>query len=198
MRKNNPKIGIIAEDDSDVEATKNIIRKIIVTDNIGFKRAIGKGCGKIKRKCHEWAKTLQGKGCTHLILIHDLDRNNKSELERSIRSSIDPCPIRNNIICIPIEELEAWFLADPEAIKVALNLRKRPIVKGHPESISSPKEHIDYLVKKISKNEKELLNTIHNEKISSHIDVSKLMKCKSFVPLYEFICEQFKEYLMAV
>jgi hypothetical protein len=192
MNNQNFRIGIIAEDDSDVESAKIMIRRIAGNERLGFKRSIGKGCGKIRRKCHDWAKNLNDKGCSRLVLLHDLDRKNIGELYKAIYSSLQPCPINKFLICIPVEEMEAWFLADPEAISKALNLRKTVKVKGMPEKIMSPKEHIDVLVKRASNNEKEYLNTEHNAKISKYVDFSKLKKCASFVPFFNFIENEIK------
>jgi len=74
-RKAAPPVGIIAEDDSDIDSARVLIHRISGNNKIGIRKFIGKGCGKIKRKCHAWANQLNMKGCSTLILIHDLDTN---------------------------------------------------------------------------------------------------------------------------
>lgn len=186
------RVGIIAEDNSDVDAAKILIRRIADKNNIGVKRFVGKGCGRIKRKCSSWARTLKSKGCKYLILIHDLDRNDLRALTTNLEAAISPSPITPYLICIPVEEMEAWWLADPLAIRKALNLDVTPKVKGQPQNIFSPKEHIGALVKKCSK-KKMYLNTKHNEKIAQHLNLNKAKNCDSFMPLFAFVTEHMKQ-----
>ncbi|MDD5759590.1 MAG: DUF4276 family protein [Desulfobulbaceae bacterium] len=186
-KKKPPKVGIIAEDDSDVDAAKVLIQRIANKDNVAIKRFVGQGCGRIKRKCHSWARNLQIKGCRYLILLHDLDRNELKELQNDLDNAISPSPITPYLICIPIEEMEAWWLADPQAIQKALNLNITPKITGHPQDITSPKEHIESLVKKYSQKTKVYLNTKHNSLIAQHLDLDKARKCGSFLPFYDFV-----------
>jgi hypothetical protein len=181
------RVGIIAEDDSDVESAKVLLHRIAGRTNIGVKRFIGKGCGRVRRKCRSWALALHTKGCKYLILIHDKDRNNLEELKKDLSEAIAPSPITLHLICIPVEEIEAWWLADPAALKTAFNLRKLPKIKGHPQSISSPKELIGRLIGKYSQARVLYLNTKHNAKIAGHVNFKKLKSCDSFVPFYDFV-----------
>jgi hypothetical protein len=190
MTKHSPRVGIIAEDESDVDAAKVLIRRISGKENISVKRFVGKGCGRIKRKSLSWANTLKSKGCKYLILIHDLDRKDINELRAGLESAISISPISPYLICIPVEEMESWWLADPDAIRKALKLRKAPKVKDQPQSITSPKEHIGDLVRKCSNNTKIYLNTEHNKTIAMHLDICKARKmCDSFEPLFKFVTE---------
>src|ERR1035437_9325618 len=90
-RFNSP-IGIIAEDMCDVESVKELIYLIIGNRKKGEKHFVGKGCGKISRKCNAWAKQLNLKGCEVLIIIHDLDKNNKVKLFLKLNEALSPCP----------------------------------------------------------------------------------------------------------
>jgi len=184
-------IGIIAEDDSDFETSKVLIKRIIKKDNISFKKAIGNGCGKIRRKAFDWSRDLKSRGCNLLILMHDLDRNELTTLKTTLETTLTDSPIENYFICIPIEEIEAWFLGDPNCIKEALNLRKLPNVKGRPEQISSPKEKIEELVSICSNKEKIYLNTKHNEIIATKMCIDTVRgKCVSFGKLHDFLISQ--------
>jgi hypothetical protein len=181
-------IGIIAEDDSDFESVKILIRKIIAKDKIPFKKAIGNGCGRLRRKACSYTVDLENRGCDLVILFHDLDRNNYQNLKRELEKSLHRVSTVKKFICIPIEELEAWFLSDPEGIKSALNLYKAPKVKKQPERIISPKEVLGEFIYLCSNKEKIYINTKHNEKISEHISIELVkQKCSSFKLLYEFL-----------
>ena len=190
-----PRIGIIAEDESDVESAKVLIRRISARTDLDFKRNIGNGCGRIARKCHGWAKDLRDRGCTHLILIQDLDSTDSEELSKlteKLKAAISPSPIPSHLICIPVEELEAWWLSDPNAIKVALELDAMPRVEDHPEVIASPKEYIDCIVRRCSANKKQFLNTKHNPKIAANLNFVNAKSCESFKPFFDFVEKHFK------
>src|SRR5690349_20206340 len=119
-------IGLIAEDNSDVNSLRILIHRIAGNSKIGVRSFVGNGCGLLRRKCKSWAAQLKDKGCSILILVHDLDRNDFADLLNQLRIAIAPCPIGDYLICIPIEELEAWLLSDSLAIKNTMNLAKAP------------------------------------------------------------------------
>ncbi|MBT1071072.1 DUF4276 family protein [Pelotalea chapellei] len=192
MSKKTSLVGIIAEDDSDVESIRLLIKRISGKENIGAKKFVGKGCGKIKRKCSAWANQLKQKGCGVLIVVHDLDRNQEGILRKQIIDSLVPNPFSKWLVSIPTEELEAWLLSDSNAIKDALKLRKMPDNIHHPETVISPKEHLGSIVEKCSDDTVVYINTKHNSKIVEKIDVSQIsIKCPSFVSFHDFISEHF-------
>ncbi|WP_153393415.1 DUF4276 family protein [Chryseobacterium vaccae] len=190
MSKLPKKIGIIAEDESDVEAVKELIKRITGKNNIGFKHFVGRGCGKIKRKADDWANQLKQRGCSVLILIHDLDKNKYEDLYEIIHKSIHPFAISKTLINIPTEEMEAWFLADENGLKNALNLKKKPKTYHHPETVKSPKEVLGKEIEKASNDTKIYLNTKHNLLIAKSIDIDIVKnKCKSFKSLHKFVVD---------
>ncbi len=180
-------IGIIAEDRSDVDSTRVLINKITCNNRIGIKSFVGKGCGKLKKKCSAWAGQLKERGCYKLILIHDLDRNDIVDLRIKIDMAIYPCPINKYLICIPVQELEAWLLSDPDGIKDAMKLRKAPKVKGLPENIDSPKEYLGKIIHIYSDGEIIYINTKHNQKIAHALSIDKAKRCPSFSPFHDFL-----------
>ena len=190
--RTNFKVGIIAEDNSDVDSIKILIKRITNKNNFTFKKFAGKGCGNIIKKSNTWSRILKQQGCSYLILIHDRDTNDNEILHKKINNSLEPCPIKNYIISIPIEELEAWLLSDSEAIKKVFSLNKFPKIDNKPYMIQSPKEYLDKLIYSTTKGEKIYLNTEHNQKISEVISIEKIKeKNPSFVPLYDFIIKFF-------
>ena len=184
-------IGLIVEDDSDFKALKEIIKRLTARDDIAFKKKIANGCGRMKNKCAAWANELSRRGCDLIILVHDLDRKDIRTLEPSLKGALSVSSHRNSYVCIPVEELEAWFLSCPDAIKTTFSLSRSPKISGLPETITSPKEKIRDYVSHISQNERVYLNTRHNEVLARNIDLDEVArKCPSFEKLNSFMSTQ--------
>ncbi|SRR5260370_5389988 len=180
------RIGIIAEDNSDVDVIRSIVGKI-ARRKFGVDKFVGHGCGKLRSKCRAWSGNLRERGCTLLILVHDLDRANLGVLNASLAAALTPCPITLNIIVIPVREIEAWLLADHEAIRKAMNLSKAIGKIKNPEAITRPKEHLRDLVWVRSGHKSRYVNSIHNVKIAEACSIANLRRCASFKPLENFL-----------
>ncbi|WP_312933916.1 DUF4276 family protein [Pseudomonas sp.] len=186
------KIGIIAEDESDVDVIKEILGIYIPANNFGTKKFVGKGCGKLRAKCAAWTTNLVAMGCEHILIFHDLDRYDEHTLRKELSAKIELTGFKNTLIVIPVEELESWLLSDMEAIKEIFSIQKKIKPLGPSEKIKSPKEQLQKLVKRYSK--KTYINTIHNKKIASKLRIQELMNCKSFHPLNQYLNSQFKRH----
>jgi hypothetical protein len=180
------RIGLIAEDHSDVDVFTEIAGKIAKRDFL-VKKFVGKGCGKLKKECKSWAKNLKEQHCTLLVLIHDLDKNEAPYLQKQLMQALSPAPIKDNLIVIPVREIEAWLLSDEDAIRSAMNLRIKVPHIANPESLDNPKEHLGRLVEQKSEGRKHYLNTVHNKKIASLLRIENIRRCKSFLPLEQFL-----------
>lgn len=182
------KIGVLAEDASDVSVISEILEKYLTKSSFAVRKFVGNGCGKLRNKCGVWARQLTAAGCDHIIVVHDLDRNNEAELRAAIEVNVCKVVYPNSTIVIPIEELEAWLLADVDAIKEVFSLTKplKPI--SNCEAISSPKEHLRDLVWRQGR--KRYLNTTHNQKIAKKTTVASLQRCPSYLPLDAYIRNQ--------
>lgn len=174
------KIGIIAENVSDVEVLKLLARKL-TGKPVSTAYFIGKGCGPLKKKTPGWCKDLAHKGCTKIMLVHDLDRNDAKTLRAGLEEILQKSTAFKQAVVIPAEELEAWLLSDTCAITSALNLRKTLKVVHHPETVPSPKEYIRDGVWKISNRTTTYVNSVHNKLIAEQIDIQSIQKkCPSF------------------
>jgi hypothetical protein len=180
------KVGVLAEDASDVDVLRAVLPKIAPRKNFGIKPFHGQGCSKIHSKCRRWAVVLAKSGCSVLILLHDSDGNNVAMITKNIEAGLKPCPIPIHLIVIPIEEIEAWLLTDATAIKATFNLKTRPKCPANPERIREPKEYLRDLVWKASGKTKEYINTVHNKRIAERVALSSLRKCSAFLPLQAF------------
>ncbi len=57
------KIGVIAEDNSDIEVIEEILKKHLNSNGFKVKKFVGNGCGKLRNKCDSWTKILIDSGC---------------------------------------------------------------------------------------------------------------------------------------
>jgi hypothetical protein len=182
------RIGIIAEDDSDFAVIKELICRITDKRSLTFKKKAGGGCGRVRRKCVAWAEELKTANCTMLILVHDRDRHNYAALHEQLVTIMSGSSFTNRYICIPVEELEAWFLSDPDTLKSSLRLDKPPRVSGIPEEVDSPKEYIEDQVRTCSQGRVTYLNTVHNLRIAEAVSIPKVLsKCPSFQRFHEYV-----------
>lgn len=178
-------IGIIAEDLSDVDVVTNFLEKYVDRSKFAVRKFVGNGCGKLRNKCDSWVTTLFESGCHHVLIFHDLDRNDKASLRTLLLKKVPKKQFPNSLIVIPVEELEAWLLSDEAAVREVFGLKKAPPRIEDCESIKSPKEHLAKLVWSLGR--KRYLNTAHNKKISAKISVENLRRCPSYRPLDEYI-----------
>jgi len=181
------RLGIIAEDDGDVDVAEILIRKI-AAKHFQVKKFVGRGCGKIVAKCRPWATTLHSQGCSLLIIIHDLDEKSEPVLRQMLNNALNPSPIAKHVIIIPIKELEAWLLSDHDAINLALKL-KRPLPKvSNPQALARPKERLRDLIYSYSQKRIIYVNTIHNARIAAKTSIRVIKaRCSSFVPFANFV-----------
>ena len=82
------KIGIIAEENNDADVMYELTCKMIKEEYFSFRKFAAHGCGKLLRKCSAWAENLLTRGCSFLIIVHDLDKRSK-ERNKSFASGED-------------------------------------------------------------------------------------------------------------
>ena len=178
-------IGIIAEDDSDVGVVSQITLTLLRPHRVGFKKFVGNGCGKLRRKCAAWALNLVSQGCRWVIVVHDLDDLNEHDLRAQLTASVDPANAGSSVVLLPKREIEAWLLYDAAAIASAFSEPNRLPLPGNPELIRDPKAALRELVRR--RYGKTYLNTVHNSKIAKHLNANLLRRSRSFSPHFGFI-----------
>jgi len=179
------RVGVIAEEGNDVEVLYEFSCKLVPENSFRFKKFVGHGCGTLRRKCRSWARNLVESGCTHLVVLHDLDARDEEALRNDLEAAIGDLPFSAHVILIPIQEIEAWLLCDAMALRRVFHMNKTPRVPQHPESISSPKEYPRNLVWKSCR--KRYLHTIHNKRVAREADIDRLEACPSFALYPSFI-----------
>ena len=182
-------VGVIAEEQNDIDVLYEITCKLILEKEFSFSKFAAHGCGKLRKKCKPWSQNLIKRGCKLIVIMHDLDDNDVSDLRNELEKSVGGIGTVH-LILIPIHEIEAWLLSDPVAIKQTFHMKKLPRVPLHPETILKPKEHLRDIVWKYCK--KHYINTIHNKTIANQTNLDKLSVCPSFLPYPKFIEANFQ------
>lgn len=181
------RVGVIVEDDTDFEALRVLVRRIVEEASAGpppkvCKRA-ARGAGSIRQKIKAWMNDLVEDGCTKLIVVRDRDQRT----EKSIRSELEKHrPPAAATVCIPVEELEAWFFSDLAVLrKVApehANLNPHP----NPHLIKSPKEQLQAL--SVDAKRRPRYSTADNARLAEVLGLEVCAsKCSSFRHFRHFV-----------
>lgn len=187
------RIGVLTEDETDSAALGVLIRRIAKeTSNlsVGIDPRHGRGCSHLRRKAESNLKELARQGCAGVVLLHDLDRNpSNGELndERELRCRLEEIEVPRGLqrlVCIPVEELEAWFWADPSVVQEVG--RGKGQAHATPHAIKKPKEKLMSL--SIGANRKPRYSTNDNVRLADKLDLDLCaLRCPSFHSLKEFV-----------
>jgi Domain of unknown function (DUF4276) len=184
------RIALIAEDQTDCQAVLEIVHRVLGRE-VTTKTWAAKGCSILERKLSAILKLFVRDGFNAFIIVRDLDRNSQNNMlndEAKCRKKLEASAsiVKNipTLICIPIEELEAWFWSDPDVIRIVGK------GKGHasknPHLIAKPKEAL----KKLSRgeNSKPLYNVNENVKLAAQLNLELCAdRCPSFKDLLDFL-----------
>lgn len=186
----NIKIALIAEDETDCAAIRKIVHRVLGTE-VATKKWASKGCSTLRQKLTAKLKLLSSEGCNIFIVVHDLDRNPQNgslNYEPALRSKLEALSSEieghNKHICIPIEELEAWFWSDPVVLEYLGGEKGKAQV--NPDKIKSPKEELMKL--SIGENRKPRYSTNMNVELAARLNLSLCSdRCPSFNNLLKFL-----------
>jgi hypothetical protein len=179
-------IGVIAEDDSDVATLYELTCKLVRAETFKFRKFVGRGCGKLRRKCRPWAVNLRAKGCEHLVVMHDLDEREETDLRQELERLIEGTGFSSSLVLIPIREIEAWLLCDRPALKAVFGTPRLPKLPSNPETITDPKAEMETRVRNAGGS--LYVHTVHNMKIARACKVQVVEdRCSSFKPYVSFI-----------
>jgi hypothetical protein len=183
-------IGLIAEDETDCDAIRKIVHRVMGT-NTRTKLWASKGCSTLKRKLSAKLRALSKEGCNAFIIVHDLDRNpqnntlnDEAKLRKTLEAAASEIRGIHRHICIPVEELEAWFWSDPDVIKHIG--RGKGEAKANPHLVSKPKEQLIKL--SVGENRKPRYSTNMNVELAEMLNLDLCSdRCSSFRDLRTFL-----------
>ncbi|MGZ5550880.1 MAG: DUF4276 family protein [Nitrososphaeraceae archaeon] len=185
---------VITEDSSDFNCLKTLIKRLSKRE--GPISVAGRGyscCGDMLNKGWSLLKSYDNQGYSKFIICYDRDNDSsQNRYEQIVSKIIKPSEINKkskNAICIliPTEEIEAWILADIQAVSKVIPSWNPDQKFTHPEGIQNPKEKLEKL-SRADKHRPLYSHKVHNERVMAHIDLNVLKKkCPSFVELAKFV-----------
>lgn len=180
------KIAVIAEDKTDCDTLRVIIQRILGKET-AVKGVAARGCGNLAKMIPSALRDLEKQSYSIFIIVRDLDDQDevkiRRKLEEIVRSSSrhpEKC-----LICIPIQELEAWFWADQAVLAIATAKRT---IKAHlnPQSLKNPKEKL--IEASTEGNRKPRYITQKNPDLAEQLDLKICAdRCPSFRDLQDFL-----------
>jgi len=191
-----PVLGIIAEDHSDCDALVILVKRLLATaegeKKPSFKRWAGKGCCRIHTKASATMKMWHRAGVNGVIIVHDLDRNSATNAlndEADLRSRIEQATKDApglRLICIPVEEIEAWFWCDQGVLDHVAGEPNKAKAKAEPHLVCKPKEALERLSKGL--NRKPRYDTSVNPELAGILDLELCAsRCRAFAELRSFV-----------
>lgn len=188
-------IGVIAESDIDCSTVATLIRRLAAErgrapGTLGVRKRAANGCSKLRRRAQRWMAELADEGCSAAVLVHDLDRNpcthalnNEAELRRELSALRCPRELRR-LVCIPVEEIEAWFFASPRVMAQIAGTQAK--INSSPHLIAGPKE----LLKQLSRgaNRKPRYSPNDNPRLAEELELDECARrCPAFRELQTFV-----------
>lgn len=172
---------VLAEDISDAETIATIVKLHFANNSLSIKRkgygGAGGLCAKGARDIRSWA----ARGIERFIVCHDADSGDpKLALQKVEERIVRPAGASEaSCITIPVQEIEAWLIADELAVSTVIPTFKLKATLN-PESIANPKE---WLVKESrASNGKPLYSPkTFNPAVAKHLRLDLVKrKCPSF------------------
>ena len=179
---------VLAGDRTDAEALVELIKKISGQPNATVLRKGFKGCGNLNGKAWSQIISFAKRGATWFIICHDSDGKPPGKVRENFYPGIGGKKKFKHVhrIVVPVQELEAWIIADEVAINAAIPwLEIEPV--NQPEQLENPKE---WLVRKsrVISSRRRYIPAFHNAQVAKHLDIDKVMKkCNSFRELVDFV-----------
>ena len=181
---------LLAEDNSDVETLRVLIRRLAHNSTLPIKGKGYGGCGEMLQKGARDIRLFAKLGHKRFVICYDADGPDPAQhrqvvIDKIIKPSGHAIP--SCLALVPVQELEAWILADLHQAVPKVISSWKPSAIPKPETIASPKEHLASLSRGSNKKPRYVY-AMHNSKVAEHLDLSTVAKkCPSFRPLEKFV-----------
>lgn len=147
------------------------------------------GCGELLRKGARDLDEFLNQGYDRFVVAYDADWSEPAaRLAEAQSRVVDRSRVAAGACCVvvPVEEMEAWLLADVGAVSKKLpGWRPEPIAS--PERVRDPKEHLEKLSRD-SQRRPRYSHAVDNPVLAGLVDLEMVeRKCPSFVVLADFV-----------
>ncbi len=181
--------GILGEEDSDAQSLKVLVRGLANQANMSILARGFSGCGDLLNKGSRQLRAFADQGCDRFVVCHDADGADPSEKHNEIMQRvIAPSRIATSYcVVIPVQELEAWILADIEAVSNVFPSWRPAPIRENPEAIRNPKERLQRASQR--HNKKPIYDpTTHNQRVAKYLRLDHVRRrCPSFERLSYFV-----------
>ncbi len=182
------RFAVLGEHRSDAETIVVLMKRLLHDDRASIGLKGYNGCGQLRRKGAKQIRLFADLGAERFVVCHDADGPDPALARESVRREIvEPSGVQESCcILIPIEEIEAWIIADEEAISQTIPTFTPPAV-SNPEGKNDPKEWIVRQSKR-SRSRPLYVPSVHNAHVAKYLDLDRVAeKCPSFRPLVDFL-----------
>lgn len=182
-----PKIAVIAEDKTDCKTIKVIIQRIL-GQQTSVTGVSAYGCGNLAKMIPGTLSDLGKEGFSCFIIVRDLDNNDEAKIRSILMQAVQKSSFRpeHSFICIPVQELEAWFWADQTVLTKVATAKGKIKAHPNPQNIENPKEKL--IRASIEGNRKPRYITQNNPDLAQHLDLEICAdRCPSFRDLRDFL-----------
>ncbi|AGW89714.1 hypothetical protein N234_06702 [Ralstonia pickettii DTP0602] len=182
--------GVIGEDKSDVEVLRHIIERLSPAGKKVVVRTKGyNGCAEMLRKGAKQLMAFEREQCHRFVVCYDSDREDPAQrLKRLISDVIKPAAISGPLCAlVPIQEIEAWILADLPAVTNIIQSWVPTEKYPSPENVKDPKEELVKLSRNVVRRPRYSY-VMHNPQVAKFLDLDVVYrKCISFRPLADLV-----------
>jgi hypothetical protein len=179
---------ILGEDTSDAD-TLEVIVKRLAGQTTDVKSRGFDGCGEMLSKGAKQIGLFASLGYKRFIVSYDADTDDPNRRRQTVMEKIVwPAGVAKDCcVIIPVQEIEAWILADIEAVTNVIPSWRPSPFKENPEAVNRPKEHLEWLSRSSNKKPR-YSHANHNPRVAEHLDLKIVReRCSSFRPLFEWI-----------
>jgi hypothetical protein len=181
--------GILGEDESDFKTLKVLVRRL-VGQSTKVQGGGYDGCDELLRRgANDIRGMWQAGDARHFIVCHDADGRDPTQTKQKVMERVVQKSGLNESCCIvvPTEEIEAWILADLDAVRRLMRkFPQRAEIKS-PECVCKPKEYLEH-ISADSRGKKLYDHSRHNEKVAMRLDLAIVRKkCPSYGPFEDFV-----------
>jgi hypothetical protein len=181
--------GILGEEDDDAETLKVLVQRLTKNPTMRFRMKGFGGFGDLLKKGARQLQDFRNGGCQRFVVCHDADGPDpRGPRQEVVRRVIEPSGIKSEYcVVIPVHEIEAWILADIQAVSNVITSWRPTQFKENPEGVTNPKERLKSDSRK-DNNRPRYDPATHNPKIAKYLELDVVRKrCPSFEHLASFV-----------